>query len=329
VPAERDLRSGRRAVSGAAPTLDDIRAAARRIAPHVHRTPVVTSATLDRELEARVFFKCENLQKVGAFKARGAATAVLALDEAAARAGVVTHSSGNHAAALAWAAGIRGIPCTIVMPEDAPRIKVDAVRGYGGRIVFCRREEREATCGRVLAERGGTLIHPFEYPPIIAGQGTAALELIEETGPLDAVIAPVGGGGLLSGTAIAVKGLLPRAVVLGAEPEAVDDAFRSLSEGRLYPAPPHPRTVADGLMTGLGRINFEILTACGARIVTVSEQAILEAARFVVERMKLVVEPSGATVVAALRRVAGEIRGRRVGAILSGGNTDLAWIGRA
>jgi threonine dehydratase len=308
------------------PTIDEIRAAARRIAPHVHRTPVATSATLDRELGASVFFKCENLQKVGAFKARGAVNAVLALDEQAAAKGVIAHSSGNHGAALAYAAGIRGIPCTVVMPDDAPPIKIEAVKGYGARIVFCSRDERPEACDRIVEEEGSTLVHPFEYLPIIAGQGTAALELLEEVSDLDVVIAPVGGGGLLAGTAITVKSLRPEAVVLGAEPETMDDAYRSLATGVRQPAVENPVSLADGLMTGLGQINFEVLRQREVRVVTVSEEAIVQAGRFVLERMKLVVEPSAATVLAAMRRSAGELFGKRVGAILSGGNTDFAWL---
>jgi threonine dehydratase len=313
-------------VSAAAPTGEAVRSAARLIAPHVHRTPVMTSSTLDRELGARVFFKCENFQKVGAFKARGAVHAVLSLDERAAVRGVITHSSGNHAAALAYAAGIRRIPCTVVMPDDAPPIKVDAVRGYGARIVFCKRAERRVACDRLREEQGSTLIHPFEDPAIIAGQGTAAHELLEQVPDLDVVIAPVGGGGLLAGTAVLVKDVRPDAEVLGAEPEAADDAFRSLRTGELQPPPEHPTTLADGLMTGLGRINFDILRARDVEVVTVGEEAIVGAGTFLVQRMKLVVEPSAATVLAALRRRAGRLRGRRIGAILSGGNTDLAWL---
>jgi threonine dehydratase len=307
------------------PDIDDVRAAARRIAPHVHRTPVQTSGTLDRELGARVFFKCENLQKVGAFKARGATNAVLCLEDAVAARGVVTHSSGNHAAALAFAAGIRRIPCTVVMPKDAPSIKVEAVRGYGAEIVFCDRAERESTCERVRLERGSTFIHPYENPDVIPGQGTAALELWEEAGPLDVVLAPVGGGGLLAGTAITIRDASPEAEIWGAEPEAVDDAYRSLQSGTLQCAVADPETLADGLMTGLGRINFEILRAKGVRVETVTEQAIVDAARFVIERMKLVVEPSAATVLAVIRKRAETLRGKRIGAILSGGNTDLSW----
>jgi len=310
------------------PELEDLLEAARRIAPYVHRTPVHTSATLDRELDARIFFKCENFQKVGAFKARGATNAVLCLDEAAARLGVVTHSSGNHAAALAFAAGIRGIPCTVVMPRDAPAIKVEAVRGYGAEIVFCERAAREETCDRVMRERGSSFIHPYENTDVIPGQGTAALELLEQAGPLDIVVAPVGGGGLLAGTAIAVKGRSPQTEVWGAEPETVADAYRSLESGRLQPGVADPQTLADGLMTGLGKINFEILLRHDVRVVTMTEQAMLDAARFVVERMKLVVEPSAATVLAAIRKRGGDLVGKRVGAILSGGNTDFAWYSK-
>jgi threonine dehydratase len=310
------------------PTLDDVRAAAGRIAPHLHRTPVVRSATFDRELDATIHFKCENLQKVGAFKARGATNAILLLGDEAAGRGVITHSSGNHGAALAFAAAIRGIPCTVVMPEDAPSIKVDAVRGYGADIVFCKRGERETTCDRVIEERGQTLIHPFESPGVIAGQGTAALELLEEAGDLDMVIAPVGGGGLLSGTTVAVKGLLPDADVMGAEPEAVDDAYRSLALGRRQPAPIDPDSCADGLLTGLGELAFEILRDNGVEVITISEKEIMQAALDIMQRMKLVVEPSGATVLAALRRIPEQVRGKRIGAIFSGGNSDFGWLER-
>jgi len=307
------------------PTIEDVRAAARRIAPHVHRTPVQTSATLDHAIGAQVFFKCENLQKVGAFKARGATNAVLCLDDAAAARGVVTHSSGNHAAALAFAARIRGIPCAVVMPKDAPEIKVQAVRGYGAEIIFCERAERESTCNQVQAERGSTFIHPYENPDVIPGQGTAALELWEEAGPLDLVLAPVGGGGLLAGTAITIRDASPDAQIWGAEPEAVDDAYRSLKTGTLQSGVANPKTLADGLMTGLGRINFEILREKGVRVETVTEPAIADAARFVIERMKLVIEPSAATVLAVIRKRAEDLRGKRIGAIFSGGNTDLSW----
>ncbi len=310
------------------PTLTDIRAAAMRIAPYVHRTPVVTSRTLDDEIGARIFFKCENLQKVGAFKARGATHAVLSLDDDSAAKGVVAHSSGNHAAALAYAASIRAVPCTVVMPDSAPEIKIEAVRGYGAEIVFCKQPERTAVCDRVAEETGATLIHPYATPRIIAGQGTAALELLDEVRDLDAVIAPVGGGGLLSGTAIVVKSLRPQAIVYGAEPKAVDDAHRSLETGVRQPAVENPRTLADGLLTGLGELNFEILRERRARVVTVSEEAIVEAGRYHLERMKLVVEPSGAVGLAALREIVPEIHGMKVGIVISGGNTDFAWLER-
>jgi threonine dehydratase len=309
-------------------TLTDIRAAAIRIAPYIHRTPVITCRTLDDQIQARAFFKCENFQKVGAFKARGATNAVLSLDDETAARGVATHSSGNHAAALAYAASIRDIPCTVVMPDAAPEIKVEAVRGYGAKIVFCKQSEREETCERVVAETGATLIPPFDDLRIIAGQGTAALELLEEVGDLDAVVTPVGGGGLLAGTAVVVKSLRTQAIVYGAEPEAVDDAYRSLETGVRQPGVENPETIADGLLTGLGELNFEILRERHARIVTVSEEAIAEAARFHLERMKLVVEPSGATGLAALREIAPEIYGMKVGVIISGGNTDFRWLAR-
>jgi len=309
------------------PTIEDVRAAARRIAPHVHRTPVATSATFDRELGAHVFFKCENQQKVGAFKVRGATNAVLRLDDDTARAGVITHSSGNHGAALAYAAARRGIPCTVVIPHDAAAVKLRAIEGYGAELALCERAERDALCARLARERGMHVVHPFEDPDVIAGQGTAALELLEQVGELDLVVAPVGGGGLLSGTTLAVRGASPRSAVWGAEPRAVDDAFRSLESGKRQPGESSPRSWCDGLLTGLGERAFEILRANDVRIVTVGEQEILEAAWAFVQRMKLVVEPSGAITLAALRERRDELAGRRIGVILSGGNTDFSWLG--
>lgn len=305
---------------------DAVRAAAARIRGRVHRTPVLTSATLDRELSASVFFKAENLQKCGAFKARGATNAVMALDDATARRGVVTHSSGNHAAALAYAAQQRGIPCTVVMPKTAPRVKLEAVRGYGAEIVLCEPKERDAVCAREQSARGAFLVHPFENAEVIAGQGTAALELLEDEPDLDVVVVPVGGGGLCAGTAITVAALRPSAEVMGAEPFAVDDAARSMQTGVRQPRVENAVTWADGLMTGLGAPNFAILQQRRVRVVNVTEEAMLEAARFFLERMKTVVEPSSATVLAALRAVHGELRGLRIGAILSGGNTDFRWL---
>ena len=308
------------------PTFDDVRAAAERIAPFAHRTPIMTSATLDRELGAQVFFKCENLQKVGAFKARGALNTVLCLSEDEAAGGVITHSSGNHAAALAYAAGIRGIPCTVVMPDDAPGVKVTAVRGYGAEIVFCKQNEREAVCDREMRARRAVLVHPFDDPRVVAGQGTAALELFEDVPDLDLVVAPVGGGGLLSGTTLAATSLRPGIRVVGAEPEAVDDAYRSLQTGVRQPRVPNPTTWADGLLTGLGEIAFAILTEAATEVVTITEEALLAAALFHLQRMKLVVEPSGAAGLAAVRVLADEVRGLRVGVIISGGNSDFRWL---
>jgi threonine dehydratase len=308
------------------PTFDDVRAAAERIAPFVHRTPVMTSATLDRESGAQVFFKCENLQKVGAFKARGAVNTVLSLSDEEAAGGVITHSSGNHAAALAYAAGIRGIPCTVVMPEDAPSVKVRAVNGYGAEVVFCKQAEREVVCEREREVRRSILVHPFDDPRVVAGQGTAALEMFEDVEDLDVVIAPVGGGGLLSGLTLAAAAMRPGIRVIGAEPEAVDDAYRSLQTGVRQPQVPDPTTWADGLLTGLGEMAFEILTAGNTEVVTITEDALLAAALFHLQRMKLVVEPSGAAGLAALRSLGAEMNGRRVGVIISGGNTDFRWL---
>jgi threonine dehydratase len=308
------------------PTIDHIRAAAQLIQPHVHRTPVITSKTFDQELGATCFFKCENLQKVGAFKARGAVNAVLSLDPESAARGVITHSSGNHGAAVSYAASIRDIDCTVVMPEGSPYIKIQTVRGYGAEVVFCERDERDAVCEKLRLERGMVLIHPFENEQVIAGQGTAALELLEQVNDLDVVIAPIGGGGILSGTAITVKSLQPQTAVWGAEPLAADDAFRSMQNGKLHPAVKDPQTVADGLMTGLGQINYKILRERDVKIERVSEEGILEAARYILERMKVVVEPSGATVLAALRQLGYGMRGKRIGAIFTGGNTDFLWF---
>lgn len=309
-----------------AATFNDVLLAAERIAPHAHRTPVATSATLRKETNAEIFFKCENLQKVGAFKARGALNAVLSLDEADAANGVVTHSSGNHGAALAYAASIRGIPCTVAMPEDAPRVKIDAVRGYGATIEFCKQLERETASERVIQETGATMVHPFNNAAVIAGQGTAALELIEDIGNLDIVIAPVGGGGLMSGTAISTRHLLPEARIIGAEPSEVDDAFRSLQTGQIQPRVPNPNTVADGLLTALGELTFATLSWAGVEVVLVDEPDIVAAALFHIHRMKLVVEPSGATGLAVVRKLGDSIRGKRIGVIISGGNTDLSWL---
>jgi threonine dehydratase/serine racemase len=309
-------------------TIDDVRAAASRIAGHVHRTPTLTSATLDAELGARVFLKPENLQKVGAFKARGACNAVMAMDDAAAKRGVITHSSGNHGAALAWAARARGVACTVVMPETAPQVKIAAVRGYGAEVVLCKAAERDATSARLTAERGLTMVHPFENPFVIAGQGTAALELLADVPDLDVVIVPVGGGGLCAGTAVVVRALRPDAWMLGAEPKAVDDAARSLQTGVRQPRVENPKTWADCLLTALGEPNFALLQRHRVCIETVSEQGMVDGARWFLERMKLVVEPGSASVLAAIRGLGDAVRGKRIGMVLSGGNTDFAWLPR-
>jgi threonine dehydratase len=306
------------------PTLSDIRAAAERIRPYIHRTPVFTCATLDLETGARVFMKCENLQKVGAFKFRGACNAVFSLSPQEANRGVCTHSSGNHAQALALAARIRGIPAYIVMPENAPAVKKAAVAGYGGQITYClpTLQARESTLAEIAARTGALEIHPYNNERVIAGAGTAALELLGDFPDLDIVMAPVGGGGLLSGTALASKGLKPAVGVLAAEPKNADDAYRSLQAGRILPSE-SPKTIADGLLTSLGSIPFPIIREHVEQILTVSEESILRALRLVWERAKLVVEPSGVVPVAALLEHPAVFSGLRVGVILSGGNVDL------
>jgi threonine dehydratase len=306
------------------PTLDDIRAAAERIRPHAHRTPVLTCASLDRQVGATVFLKCENFQKVGAFKFRGACNAVFSLDEAEAARGVVAHSSGNHAQALALAARLRGIPAYIVMPRNAPAVKKAGVEGYGGRITLCEPNlaAREATQDQVVARTGATVVHPYNDPRVIAGQGTAALELLQEVPGLDVILAPVGGGGLLSGTAIAATETVPGIRVIAGEPGGADDAFRSLAAGAIQPSV-EPRTIADGLLTSLGNLTFPIIQQRVERIVTVSEPGIVAAMRFVWERMKILIEPSSAVPLAVLWERRFDLAGLRVGVIVSGGNVDL------
>ncbi len=312
-------------MSEALPTIAEVRAAAERIRPHAHRTPVLTCASLDAMTGAALFFKCENFQRVGAFKFRGAANAVFSLTDDEARRGVATHSSGNHAAALALAARLRGIPAHVVMPRTAKAVKRAAVAGYGARIVLCEPTlaAREATLADVVAATGATVIHPYNDARVIAGQGTAALELVTEVPGLDLVLAPVGGGGLLSGTAIAVAGASPETRAVGAEPAAADDAFRSLHEGRIVPSV-NPATIADGLLTSLGTLTFAVIREHVAEIVTVSEDAIVAAMRHTWERMKIVIEPSSAVPLGALLERKLPAAGRRVGVIVSGGNVDLA-----
>jgi threonine dehydratase len=304
--------------------LEEIVEAARRLESWVHRTPVLTSRTLDQRAGAQVFLKCENLQRAGAFKFRGAMNALLQLGEAQKAAGVVTHSSGNHAQALALAGQLLGINVTIVMPRTAPAVKRAATEGYGARIVLCEPtlESREATVAAEIDRSGLALVHPYNDWNVIAGQGTAALELLEQAGPLDVVVAPVGGGGLLSGTALAARGRSPLARVIGAEPERADDARRSLSSGTIQPSL-DPRTIADGLRTSLGARTFAVISRHVAEIVTVSEAEIISATRFLWERIKIVIEPSSAVAVAPLFSGGISAAGGRIGVILSGGNVDV------
>jgi threonine dehydratase len=304
--------------------VETIRAAHERIRPHILRTPVFSSAALDDAVGARLFFKCENLQRVAAFKARGACNAVLSLSAAEAGQGVVTHSSGNHGAALAWAARSRGIPAWIVMPANAAQVKQDAVKGFGGTIRFCEPTvaAREAACAAVKTETGATLVHPYDDWRVIAGQGTAALELLEEEPELDAIITPVGGGGLLSGTAIAAKGVRPSIKVYGAEPAGADDAYRSLRAGHIIPQT-DPHTIADGLRSSLGDKTFAVLRSRVDRVETASEEAIVRAMRLLWEKLKMIVEPSSAVPLAMLLERKISLDKLKVGVILSGGNVDL------
>jgi threonine dehydratase len=306
------------------PTLNDIYQAAERIRPYAHRTPIMTNASLNQKLGAQIFLKCENLQKVGAFKFRGACNAVYALSDEEAARGVSTHSSGNHAQALALAAKIRGIPAYIVMPDNAPTVKKDAVAGYGGIITFCKPtlEARETTLAKVSGETGATVVHPYNNEKVIAGQGTAALELLEDVPDLDVIITPVGGGGLLSGTAIAATEIRKGIRVIAGEPEMADDAYRSLQAGKIVPSL-NPKTVADGLLTSLGDLTFPIIQKRVEQIVTVSEAGIIEAMKYVWERAKIIIEPSSAVAIGVLWDKKIDLSGLKVGIILSGGNVDL------
>jgi len=312
----------------AVPTYDDVLAAAERVRPFVHRTPVLTCETINQEVGAELYFKCENFQKVGAFKYRGATNAVQALAPAVLARGVATHSSGNHAAALALAAARRGCQAHVVMPSSSPPVKRAAVAAYAGHIVECAPslQARQETLERVVAETGATFVHPYDDPLVVAGQGTAALELLDSVHGLDALIAPVGGGGLLGGTTLAARGAGRQTIrVYGAEPEAADDAKRSLEAGRILPSL-DPQTVCDGLLTSLGEIPFAIMQQHVDDIATASEAGIMSALRLVLERMKIVVEPSAVVPLAVLLERRLDLRGKRVGIILSGGNLDLAKV---
>ncbi len=306
------------------PTPTDLEAAHARIRPHVHRTPVMTCSAINALCDAEIHFKCENFQKIGAFKIRGATNAVLQLDDEEAARGVATHSSGNHGQALALAAGRRGIDAHIVMPRNTAMVKKNAVAGYGARVIECEPnlQAREAALSQVVAETGATVIHPYNDHRIICGQSTVALELLNQVGDLDLVITPVGGGGLLAGTCLAVKAKSPTTAVLAGEPANADDAHQSLEAGRLIPVD-QPDTIADGLRTSLGDLTFPIIHKHVAQIVTVSEQAIAHAMRLLWERAKLLVEPSGAVPLAAIQAQPELFTDKRIGVILSGGNADL------
>ena len=305
-------------------SLGDIRGAHARIRGRIHRTPVLTSAGLDALAGARLFFKCENFQKTGSFKARGAANAVLSLTDAEAARGVATHSSGNHAAALAWAAGQRGIPAFVAMPRTASRVKLASVERLGGRVVLCEptHKAREEAAERIVRETGAVFIHPFDDPRVIAGQGTAALELIEDVADLDAIVCPIGGGGLLAATAIASKALRPGILVFAGEPEGAADASLSFSSGVRRPVE-HPSSLADGLLAFVGNLTFPTIRRLADGIATVPDAAIAAAMRRIWEVMKIVVEPSGAVAYAAIAEGRLAVAGRRVGVILSGGNVEF------
>ncbi len=302
----------------------DIEMAADRIRPYIHKTPVLSSQNLNQLSGARLFLKCENFQKAGAFKSRGATNAVFSLTEDQIEKGVCTHSSGNHAAALSRAAGLRQSKAYIVMPENSSRVKIAAVKNYGGLITFCRPnlKSREETLQKVMEDTGAVEIHPYNDYRIIAGQATATLELLEQAGPLDIILAPVGGGGLLSGTALAAHYFAPGVPVMAAEPAGADDAYRSFYEGKFIPSE-NPQTIADGLLTSLGTLTYPIIQDYVTDIICVSEEAIIKAMQLVWERMKIIIEPSSAVPVAAVFENPDIFAGKKTGIIISGGNVDL------
>jgi len=306
------------------PTSADIRNAAERIAPYAHRTPVLTCGAIDHLAGTKLYFKCENFQKVGAFKFRGACNTVMGLSADEASSGVATHSSGNHAQALALAARMRGIPAHIVMPSNAPEVKKRAVQGYGATITLCEPtlQARETTLESVVAETNAEIVHPYNDYRVICGQATTALELHEQVADLDIVMAPVGGGGLLSGTALTTHYLYPKCRVIAAEPKGADDAWRSFNAGHLIPSQ-NPQTIADGLLTSLGDKTFPIIQSHVETILTVSEESIVKAMRLIWERMKIIIEPSCAVPLAAVFTYPEHFADKRTGIILTGGNVDL------
>ncbi len=312
------------------PTFDDVIAAHERIRPHIHRTPVLTSSYLNGLTGAQLFFKCENLQKAGAFKARGASNAVFGLSDADASRGVATHSSGNHASSLSYAAARRGIPCTVVMPRTAPQVKKDAVISYGGRIVECdpSTSSREETFARVVEETGAEFVHPYNDPRVIAGQATCSRELLEQVEDLDAVIAPIGGGGMISGTCLTVSTISPKSAVYAAEPRNADDACRSFKAGHII-ADDAPQTVADGLKVPLKELTWHFVSNHVTDIFTATEEEIIAAMKLTWQRMKIVIEPSCAVPLATIINNKDVFAGKRVGVIITGGNVDLdklPWI---
>lgn len=306
------------------PTFDDVMAAQERIVPYIHKTPILTSTYLNELSGAELFFKCENFQKAGAFKVRGACNAVFGLDEEKAKIGVATHSSGNHALSLSYAAGRRGIPVTVVMPHSAPQAKKDAVNGYGGRIVECEpsTSSREAVFAEVVAETGQEFVHPYNDPRVIAGQGTCSLELIEQTGGLDAVVAPIGGGGMVSGTCLTLTNVAPQTEIYAAEPKNADDACRSFKAGHII-ADDAPDTVADGLKVPLKDLTWHFVKNHVTDILTASEDEIVEAMKVIWTRLKIVMEPSSAVPLATILKNKDVFAGKRVGVIITGGNVDL------
>jgi len=306
------------------PTFSDIQKAHERIQEYAHITPVLNSTQVNEKVGGNIFFKCENFQKVGAFKFRGGSNAIFSLTDEEASNGVATHSSGNHAQAVALAAKLRGIPAYVVMPENAPKVKVKAVKGYGAEVTFCEStlDARETTLEKVVEKTGATFIHPYNDARIIAGQGTAAIELLKEHPELDIILAPVGGGGLLSGTALAAKSIKPEIKVIGTEPANADDAYRSFKKGELIPVK-NPDTIADGLRTSLGELPFTLIQEYVDDIVTVPEDSIVEAMRYIWERMNMIIESSCAVPVAAVFDGKVDVKGKKVGIIITGGNVDL------
>jgi threonine dehydratase len=312
------------------PTYDDVLAAHARIEPHIHRTPILTSSYFNDLVGAELFFKCENFQKAGAFKVRGASNAVFGLSDEDAKQGVATHSSGNHALSLSYAAGRRGIPCNVVMPRTAPQAKKDAVKGYGGIITECEpsTSSREEVFAQVQAKTGGDFVHPYNDPRVIAGQGTCSRELMEQTDGVDMVIAPIGGGGMISGTCLTLSNIAPETEIIAAEPEQADDAYRSFKAGHII-ADDAPVTIADGLKVPLKELTWHFVSNHVTDILTASEQEIIDAMKLTWQRMKIVMEASCAVPLATIVKNKDRFAGKRVGVIITGGNVDLdtlPWI---